>query len=65
MGDKGLAALAGLLMVAGAVIGGLIIVSGLLAALPGADVLMAISILLLVPATIGLVVFLVALGKSS
>lgn len=65
MSDNGLAAMAGCLLVAGAVIGGLIIVSGLLAALPGADMLMAIAVLLLVPATLGLIAFLAALGRSS
>ena len=65
MSDKGLALLAGVLLVAGAVIGGLILVSGVLAAMPGADILMAIAVLLLVPATLGLIVFLAALGRSS
>lgn len=65
MSDKGLALLAGVLLVAGAVIGGLILVSGVLAAMPGADMLTAIAVLLLVPATLGLIVFLAALGRSS
>lgn len=53
--------MAGCLLVAGALIGGLIIASGLLAALPGANMLMAIAVLLLVPATIGLIAFLAVL----
>lgn len=65
MSDKGLAILAGVLLAAGAVIGGLILVSGVLATMPGADMLMAIAMLALVPATIGLIVFLAALGRSS
>lgn len=64
MSDNGLAALAVSLLVAGAVIGGLIIVSGILATMPGADMMMAIAILLLVPATLGLIAFLAALGRS-
>lgn len=63
--DTKLSILAGVLFVAGCLIAGLIIVSGVLATMPGADMLMAIAMLALVPATIGLIVFLAALGRSS
>lgn len=63
MSDNGLAVMAGVLLVTGCLIGGLILVSGVLAAMPGADMLMAIAVLLLVPATIGLIAFLIALGR--
>ncbi len=65
MSDNGLAILAGVLLVVGCLIGGLILVSGVLATMPGAEMLMAIAVLALVPATIGLIVFLAALGRSS
>ncbi len=65
MKDNGLTILAGMSLVAGALIGGIIIVSGVLAAMPGADTLMALALLALVPATLLLVVFLIALGKST
>lgn len=55
--------MAGVLLVVGCLIGGLILVSGVLATMPGADMLMAIAVLLLVPATLLLVGFLVAIGR--
>lgn len=63
--DTKLSILAGVLFVAGCLIAGLIIISGVLANIPGADTLMAIAMLLLVPATLGLIVFLALLEKSS
>jgi len=63
--DTKLSILAGMLFVAGCLIAGLIIVSGVLASIPGADMLMAIALLALVPATVGLIVFLALIEKSS
>jgi putative effector of murein hydrolase LrgA (UPF0299 family) len=63
--DKQMSMLAGALLVAGCLIGGLIIASGVLADLPGADTLMAIALLLLVPATLGLIAFLWMLNKQA
>ena len=65
LSDTQLSALAGVLLVAGCLMGGLIIASGVLAHLPGADTMMAIALLLLVPATLGLIVFLAALNKQA
>ena len=63
--DTKLSILAGVLFVAGCLIAGLIIVSGVLASMPGADMLMAIALLALVPATLGLIAFLALIEKSS
>jgi hypothetical protein len=63
--DTKLALLAGALFVAGCLIGGLIIASGVLAHMPGADTLMALAVLLLVPATLGLIVFLWMLNRTT
>lgn len=65
MSDTKLSVMAGVLLVAGCMIGGLIIASGVLANLPGADMLMAISLAMLVPTTIALIGWLYALDKSS
>lgn len=67
MSDKELAVLAGLLLVVGGLLGGLILVSGVLNTIqvPNAETLMAIGVIGLVPATLLLVVFLIALGRSS
>ena len=61
--DTRLSLLAGVLLVVGCLIGGLIIASGILAHMPGADTLLALALLLLVPATLGLIAFLTALNK--
>ncbi len=63
MKDNGLNILAGILLVVGCLIGGLILISGVLAAMPGADMLMAMAAAGLVPATLLLVVFLAALNR--
>lgn len=64
MNIKFLNALAVLLLCAGALLAGVIIVSGVLADYPGANTMFAIALLLLFPANIGLMVFLWALGKG-
>jgi len=64
MSDNGLFSIAGLLLLVGCIIGGLILASGVLASAPGANMLMAIAVLLLVPATVGLLVLLWAWGKD-
>lgn len=65
MTEKKLNIMAGVLFVAGTLIGGLILASGILANMPGANMLMAIAMLLLVFATIALIGFWVAAGKST
>ena len=65
MSDKQLSALAGAVMVVGAFIAGAIIVSGVLAHLPGANAMMALALLALIPTTLGLIVFLAVLNKQA
>lgn len=63
--DTKLSIVAGALLAAGCLIGGLLIASGLLSSLPDADKLMSIAVLLLVPATLGLIGWLAALFQST
>jgi len=65
MSDNKRSVLAGLLFVAGALIGGMIMASGVLANWPGADTLMALALAMLVPATLLLVYWLRALDKDT
>jgi hypothetical protein len=64
MSDTQRSILAGAVMVAGCLIGGLIIVSGVLADMPGAEMVMGAALLLLIPTTLGLIVFLHSLDKT-